>query len=297
MNQHNGSKSPNLGTHNIPVQPGDLDGFTIMRYAHLYRGRTSGGVEQYLRHLDRGLLQRHELTVLQMYLTTDETNDAISVEQIGRGRILWVPVPVLQTKSTLLDMPKRLSFVYGRGLGARQSIDSGQPRALSSPLLNLLSNLGGYLRYKTTILSGHLLDLLIAQKVDLLTLHWFSYDTDSLISRARKSKVPFVFINHFENTRLMMHRPQKWIPHAAGIGTVSCQGIPDDLRARCVNLSDAVDSEFFTPENARPIASPEHPVVLLPARIGDGKGHRDMLEAARILKGKKNRLRPTGLVE
>jgi glycosyltransferase involved in cell wall biosynthesis len=85
----------------------------------------------------------------------------------------------------------------------------------------------------------------------------------------------------------MMHWTQKWISHAAAIGTVSNRGIPDDLRARCVNLSDAVDSGFFDPENARPIAAPERPVVLLPARIGDGKGHRDMLEAARILKEKK----------
>ena len=76
---------------------------------------------------------------------------------------------------------------------------------------------------------------------------------------------------------------QKWIPRAAAIGAVSGQGIPDDLQDRCVNLSDAVDTEFFTPAKARPIPLSLRPVVLLPARIGGGKGHHDLLEAASIL--------------
>ena len=32
---------------------GTLDGLTILRYAHMYRERSSGGVEQYLLTLDR----------------------------------------------------------------------------------------------------------------------------------------------------------------------------------------------------------------------------------------------------
>jgi hypothetical protein len=35
-----------------------LEGITLLRYAHIYRDRTSGGAEQYLRQLNRGLLTR-----------------------------------------------------------------------------------------------------------------------------------------------------------------------------------------------------------------------------------------------
>ena len=35
------------------VPAGTLDDLTIMRYAHIYRNRTSGGVEQYLRDFDQ----------------------------------------------------------------------------------------------------------------------------------------------------------------------------------------------------------------------------------------------------
>ena len=287
MHQLNISNGLSSGSGHLPVEPGDLDGITILRYAHLYRGRTSGGVEQYLRHLDHGLLKRHRLTILQMYLTKDDEKQAIEVETVGEGRIVWVPVATLQTDSALADLPKRMGYVYSWTLRLRQQEGKGQYRAILSALRNLLRHRGGHLRYRTTLLSDSLYNVLATQNIDLLALHWLSYDTGAVISRALKARIPFVFINHFDNKRLSMHRMQKWIPYAAAIGTVSGQGIPNDIQDRCVNLSDAVDTEFFAAEKARPLRLPSRPVVLLPARIGDGKGHRDLLEAAGILIARK----------
>jgi glycosyltransferase involved in cell wall biosynthesis/peptidoglycan/xylan/chitin deacetylase (PgdA/CDA1 family) len=122
-----------------------------------------------------------------------------------------------------------------------------------------------------------------SHNVDLLALHWVTYDIEALVLRALKARVPFVFINHFDNGRLSLADTRKWISLAAGIGTVSGQGVPRDLRDRYVNLSDAVDTEFFTPEKARPAESPVRPIVFLPGRIEAGKGHHDLIEAARIL--------------
>src|ERR1700730_3072792 len=93
-----------------PILPGVLDGVTIMRYADVTRGRVSGGVEQYLRHLDHGLLQRHRLTVLQTYMTTSEANEPIEIENVGMGRILWVPVTIRQMGGVLTDLPRRMGF-------------------------------------------------------------------------------------------------------------------------------------------------------------------------------------------
>jgi glycosyltransferase involved in cell wall biosynthesis/peptidoglycan/xylan/chitin deacetylase (PgdA/CDA1 family) len=284
----NAPESQIFAPDELLTQPGALDGVTIMRYAHIYRERTSGGVEQYLRYLDRGLLQRHRLTVLQMHMTTtDDANDAIEVEKIGVGRILWVPVPVRHTNFALAGLAKRAGYVFRQSIRQYRAQREEQHSGMLSSLREVLLNGGDHLRYTTAIFSDRLRRLLGTQNIDLLVLHWLSYDTAGFTSRALKAEIPFVFINHFDNTRLSLSQTRKLIARAAAIGSVSGQGIPDDLLNRCVNLSDAVDTEFFAPEKARPIPQPEHPVVLLPARIGESKGHRDLLEAARILIARK----------
>ena len=270
------------------LKPGTLDGVTIMRYAHIYRERASGGVEQYLRHLNEGLLQRHRMTILQMYLTREDTSDAIEIENVGFGRILWVPVAIRQTNSVLADLPKRMGFIHRRALGLRKQEGEGQYRGLMFYGRTLFRHRCGHLRYKMTVLSDRLPRLLATQNVDLVILHWLTYDTDALISSALKARTPFAFINHFDNARLSLPQTRRCIVRAAGIGTVSNQGIPLCLRGRCVNLSDAVDVEFFNPANARPMQPPGRPMVLLPARIGVGKGHHDLIDAARILIAQKH---------
>jgi glycosyltransferase involved in cell wall biosynthesis len=283
MHQPNASEQEIFGREGPPVQPGALDGMTIMRYAHLYRDRTSGGVEQYLRLLNQGLLERHNLTVLQMHLVKDTSADVIEAENVGAGRILWVPVVASLAGSNLSDLPRRVGYVYGRMLEMHRQEGQGPFQARLSSLGNLLNHNGGHFRFKTTILSDHLRSLLVTNSVDLLAVHWLSYDTGALISRAVKTRTPFVFINHFDNARFSLPQTRKWIENAAGIGAVSGRAVPESLRSRCVNLSDAIDTEFFTPEKARPTRLAAGPVVLLPARIQAGKGHRDLIEAARIL--------------
>ena len=275
------------GSSDVPIRPGMLDGITIMRYAHIYRERASGGVEQYLRRLNQGLLQRHRLTVLQMHLTRDDGDDSIEIENVGIGRILWVPVPIRQTNSPLTDLPRRMRYVCRGTVGVCRQEGKGQCGAALSCVRSLLRHSGGHLRHKTAIFSDYLPRLLATQNVDLLILHWLTYDTDALISRALKARVPFLFINHFDNARFSFPRTRKRIAGAAAIGAVSDQGIPDRLRDRCVNLSDAVDTEIFTPGKARSMQPPARPIILLPARIGVGKGHHDLVDAARILIARK----------
>ena len=274
------------GDDDLSVSPGALDGVTIMRYAHIQRERTSGGVEQYLRHLDHSLLQRHRLTVLQIHFRGDDADDAIEVENVGRGRILWVPIPMRLRDSRLTDLPRQVGFVYDRMFQLHQQEGKGRYAAATASILSLLRHRGGHLLHKGTIISDRLPNMLATQNVDLLAMHWLSYDTGPLISRAIRAGIPFVFINHFTNERLSHPRTRKWITQASAIGVVSDQGIPDDLQARSVNLSDAVDTKFFAPEKARPRQKPEHPIVLLPGRIEAGKGHHDLMAAARILVAK-----------
>jgi glycosyltransferase involved in cell wall biosynthesis len=271
----------------LPVSAGELDGVTIMRYAHVNRQRASGGVEQYLRQLDRGLLQRHRLTVLQMHLVAEDADETIETENVGLGKILWVPVAMRQVASILVDLPTRIALIHKRTLRQGHEEGKGQFHATLSFLRNLSRHRGGHLRYRTTVFSDRLPQLLATHKVDLLSLHWLTYDTDSLMRRASNDKVPFVLVNHFDNRRFSLPLMRKWAGHAAAIGAVSGQHIPDEFRDRSVNLSDAVDTEFFAPQSTRSVQVSESPIVFLPGRIDLGKGHRDLIEAARIVAGRK----------
>jgi len=270
----------------LVVPPGALDGVTIMRYADITRGRASGGVEQYLRHLDHGLLQRHRLTVLQTYMTTGDANEPIEIENVGMGRILWVPVAIRQMGGVLTDQPRRMGILCRRLLHLWHQEGKGHYRAKLSAIWSVLRHAEDHLRYKTAVLGDHLSQLLVTHNVDLLALHWLNYDTGPLISRAGRAGIPYVFINHFSNTRFSMRLTRKWITNAAALGGVSDEGIPDFIRTQFVNLSDAVDTEFFSPESAQPAGRSLHPLVLLPGRIEHGKGHHDLIEVARLLKTK-----------
>ena len=277
----NKSKESNYGDLFIPA--GALDGVTIMRYAHVYRHRTSGGVEQYLRHLHQGLLERHRLTILQMHLVSSEARETIEIENIGAGRILWIPVPLRPAGPFLSDLPERIGYIYSRAHRSCRRLERRQYHAALSSLHSLWHHRGGHLRYSSIILSDHLSRLLTPYSVDLLAIHWATYDTRALVSQATKSKVPFVYINHFENARLSPQRRPRWITRAAGIAAVSGQAIPEDIQGRYFNLADAVDTQFFDPQAGSFDLIPRGKLVLLPARITPGKGHQDLLEVARIL--------------
>lgn len=264
-----------------------LDGVTIMRYAHVYRDRSSGGVEQYLRHLNYGILKKHRLTILQMHLSDQDAFDEPEIEDVGLGRILWVPVPVLHGKPGLTDFLRRIRFVHGRPSFRQYRKGVMQQPGKLSGAASLWRHRGGHLRYRSTILSDDLSRLLSRRDIDLLILHWLSYDVEALTRTAKKHGIPFVFINHFDNALLSSPMARKAIRNAAAVGTVSNCGIPDGFRGRIVNLSDAVDAEFFSPQKAHPIPTPRGPIILLAARVGVGKGHDDLLKAARILADRK----------
>jgi glycosyltransferase involved in cell wall biosynthesis len=283
-------------TQQIIAEPDDsgigygLDGITIMRYAHVYRSRTSGGVEQYLRHLDRGLLQNHRMTILQTHLSSSEETEDVEIEKVGMGQIIWVPIPVRQARPTLADLPKRIGYIAHKSAEIRRKNGQKGAAAISGAMTDLIRHRGGHLRYSTAILSDYLSLLMTSQRVDLLSLHWLSYETGGLAMKASRAGVPFLFINHFDNARFALSHTRKWIARAAGVAAVSDTGIPADLRANCVSLSDAVDTDFFDSKDARSPLPGSDAVVLLPGRITEGKGHQDLLVAASILARRKRKV-------
>jgi glycosyltransferase involved in cell wall biosynthesis len=263
--------------------PGVLDGLTIMRYAPVNRERSSGGIDRYLRCLDNGLLQRHRLTILQMHLVNQVGTSQIETEQVGMGHVVWIPVPILRTRSRFLDFPKRVRYVYDQTLRRCRLDGERMPNAVFSAVMGVFYHKLSHLPRKYIILSDPLSRRLLARKVDLLTVHWLTYDAKTLLLDAKNAGIPFTLIHHFDNEWFSQPEVREWLPDAAGIGTISAKAIPDHVRSRFTNLSDAVDTEFFAPNQASSRDRSTRPTILLPARIDKGKGHRDLLEAARTL--------------
>jgi glycosyltransferase involved in cell wall biosynthesis len=133
------------------------------------------------------------------------------------------------------------------------------------------------------VLSDPLASFLRNFDVDLLVIHGFGYDARILIERAQKTGIPFALINHFDNSAFCEPQVREWLPDAAGIGSVSARSMPEHVQGRCVNLSDAVDTEYFATEKAQSMPAVSRPMILLPAIIKMGKGQQDLAQAARIL--------------
>jgi len=259
----------------------NLDGITLLRYAHIYRDRTSGGAEQYVKQLNDGLLARNKMTILQMHLVSgDSARSTVEVEERGQGQIVWIPVSLHHEERSVRSLPRRIRLLACRRTLATTSTDK---RSVYSTILRVLGNSCGHFRYSAMILSEVLVDLLDEYNVDLILLHWLSYDVGTLLSNATKRRIPYAIIHHFDNGRLSMASSRRWVGEAAALGGVSGRNVPPGIQDRYLNLSDAVDVEFFSPARAKPIARPKGFVVLLPSRIVAGKGHADVLVAARSL--------------
>jgi hypothetical protein len=78
---------------------GRLDNLVIYRFA-LIRKNIGGGIEEHLNNVNRLLLERNNITIIQTYLNSLNDVASIKVEQIGRGRLIWIPLKRYKNTST-----------------------------------------------------------------------------------------------------------------------------------------------------------------------------------------------------
>jgi glycosyltransferase involved in cell wall biosynthesis len=233
-----------------------LSGITLFRFAHIFRSASAGGVESYLGDLNRRLLERNRMRILQMYLTPDDNALQIETEQVGRGKLIWIP-------SLLMTKPK-------------ESADRGR---------HLWRKLTRRFADEPMVRHNLLLSTLRAFEVDLGVFHWLSPDANVVRDHFMKAGTPFAVVNHFENSRLRQRRIRRQISGAKAVAGVSGVAVPKFLRSNFTNLSDGIATDFFCPTKAVPWSVDSmRPVILLPARIDEGKGHVDAIRALGWLK-------------
>ncbi len=265
------------------VRPGAFDGLTILRYAPFYKERSNGGVEQSLRALNHGLLQRHRLTILQVHRVNDVKKSRVEVEEIGKGRVIWTPVAYRRTSRRYADIPARAQFVLEQSFQTHRQNGEAARLAACGALHTVTRDRLEHLRHRIMILSDPLTQFLQNRRVDLLASHALTYDAGTLVSQAKAAGIPFVLVSHFDNSLFSEAHVREWIPDAAGVGSVSGRGLPEHVRGCCITLSDAINTEFFAPEAASAKQSAARRVILMPALVKPGKGQADLLKAAAIL--------------
>jgi glycosyltransferase involved in cell wall biosynthesis len=271
---------------------GSLDGKTIVRFSHSF---TDGaGIENHLEYLNRELLKRNAMNIIQIYMHSDKSLSTESIS-LGKGTLLKIPLP---------SIPRKKLQTTENGLHSLlmklRSISSHTPAIqftdtlkfiLYSTQIRILGESSRKL-YEKRFQEVEHLDVVIRKiftrsSVDLVVNHFAgSKDSLLLMQAAQHHSIPVLVINHFHN-RWLNYIPIREQLHFASLAAgVSGQNIPRYIQSRFVNLSNGIDTCFFRQSLATPPDgfNSNHPVILLPARFEHAKGHLDILKVAHILR-------------
>ncbi|MFP4013451.1 MAG: glycosyltransferase family 4 protein [Chitinispirillaceae bacterium] len=263
----------------------NLDGITILRFTHAFD--SGGGVELYLRDLNNTLLNRNNMTILQVHFSNGVLKPKETIHEKGRGKLVHIAIPPaihpsLEWRGTapmtnsFIKMSKKLirdHILYNPGL-----------KYLFMPFKKHYRKkaLGIETRDARRLFN----DLLSRYSINLISLHCLGgADTAELIEMATSGGIPFFYLNHYSNDKLSDLCIREQLTLANAVAGVSAIGVPGYLQKRYISLYDGINTDFYNRENVvLTSAYPDEPILLLPARICSGKGHEDLIEAAARLK-------------
>jgi glycosyltransferase involved in cell wall biosynthesis len=264
---------------------GVIDGISIVRYTHAFS--SGGGIENYLKELNRALLFRNAIKIIQINYLYGIDKPVETTCDIGRGVLvsIEIPPPIHPTQKQMVIKNNNYAIKSIASFLCEYGIHIPVIKQIISPLgKRLFSKPPGISSESTRELFN---DIFERNKIDLLSLHCLGADdTGQIIKMAVERNIPFFYLNHYENAKFCQFQLREQLSQASGIAGISTCGIPKFIKNRFVSLPDGVDTTFFSNRDYyAPIIKKEEPVVFLPARICKGKGHLDIIEAIAQLKG------------
>ena len=263
----------------------------MVRFAHMFREPEAGGTEQYLDCVNRMLLHRNCMTIVQTYDSTNVDGEPIETEKVGQGKLIWVTIGCERVPRWRTLAPanlRRAAESVSQMLNRNSTISEATGDRAWTPWLGGFAR---YLRYPDAYRYNRLVSVLNSHRVNLMPFHWLGPDIYTLAKNAVMTNVPFITINHYNNAKYGAYAVRRLVGEAAGLAGVSNKNIPRAVRHRYVNLSDAVDLEFFTPDQVKqPMSVDATSIILLPGRVTPSKGHLDALRALKILTSNGKRL-------
>jgi glycosyltransferase involved in cell wall biosynthesis len=277
--------------------PGCLDGKTLLRFAHTYD--EAGGMPVHLQSLNKHLLLRNNMTIVQLFVTIQDYPSNNIVERVGNGILIQVPVLSLKRKiSWAIRQKKSKEFMFLRkGIsipGIKRILKVIFHCHLFSIFLRYLDMSDRGSQGKISINEDRreirkiILRVLNNYNVDLIASHtrdrnWIS----SLIAIANMRRIPILLQYHSNNADFSTDRVSVFSHKVAGFGGVTDIGVPENLRKKFSPMYNGIDLDFFNPEkcgsNDELIFIKYKKIVLLPARISKIKGHLDLLTITKKL--------------
>jgi glycosyltransferase involved in cell wall biosynthesis len=265
---------------------GRLDGLTILRFAHAYE--CGGGVERHLDDLNRELGRRNRITTVQIQLTSDGNRLGEIEQKVGSSTLLTVPL--------LAQGVSKRTESEGQAAGVaflNRFLRVGLNLLLCTPKLNDVA-MRRLFKWRTVprrvgepeTAGAKAAEIMRRFAVDLVVLHTSGgADTSEIIEVARAAGVPLAIVHHFSNNRLGGISVRQQVCRVDGVAGASSVDVPRYLRTCFWNLSDAVDTEFYSREKARPRQdAASAPVLYAPGRLIPEKGQADVIEVASLLK-------------
>lgn len=264
---------------------GSLDGMTLVRFAHAFE--SGGGMERLLHDLDCALLERNAMTIIRIHIAGDCAMLAERTSEIGRGRLLMVPLPLADGDSLQIAPDVEPDALSMKERLRNRVLYHPWIWALGLERWNLARAIGR--RSGQVVGAGaKFAELADRFHIDLCMLHFFGgSDADEIVAQARLRGIPFALQNHYSNDRFLHLSIRKHATLANGVAGVNGLDLPDYVADRFCNLSDGIDVRFFERSRARLIHdAPLVPLILLPARVIRPKGHLDLVRVAACLKAK-----------
>ncbi|MFX0196075.1 MAG: glycosyltransferase family 4 protein [Candidatus Hodarchaeota archaeon] len=226
------------------------------------------------------------MTIFQMHLAEEDDECNVEIENIGEGKLIWVPSVFKKLKKG--EELKKANIKY---LIKKVGIKTFIGNYVKYYKHRFIDN--DAFHYCTYYISNQkILEVIDKHNLDLLVFHWISPDSQEIVQKSITKNIPFVVVNHFDNGRLKIKSVRRQISQAAAFAGVSNINVPSYLsNKKFTNVSDGVDTEFFKPENTRRLKIEcKEPFVFLPSRITPNKGHLDVVRAVSLLK--KSEIRP-----
>ncbi|MCP4991809.1 MAG: glycosyltransferase family 4 protein [Colwellia sp.] len=268
---------------------GALDGVSIIRFVHV--SGQGGGVEQYLAHLNRMLLMRNRMTILQLFPAIGENDLDEKIEKIGRGEIRLIPLPCFSKSVN----DKGVDFWERKSLektGFKQLITNMivyNPTLYRTFFKSYLKNRRRPFRNGEALGADSVVRRYIAQDhIDCVIIHYVTgRDSFDVMRACQEANSPYIIQNHYENSRFRYIAMRELSNGAACVAGVSQKGLPPYLKKRYNNLSDGIDTSFFSFEKASKLHNgPDKKFVILAARIYPDKGHIPLIKALSLLSRK-----------
>jgi len=275
-------------TRSWPQKPPlkSLEGVTLLRFNAEYTN--IGGIERYLQALNRELLKRNRMTIIQVYYTHDQNERGTKILDYDMGRLVLVPVySKKHEKTTVGGIIKKNAVSVCEALHIKRAVKRFVFRYAQFIMrFPILKNIFKSNEFDETAMAKTMDKVLTEYDVDLAGIHNWPGAEYPVVEALKRHNIPCYVQAHGANTGLTRYARSLMQDPSVILAGVNRREVPKEYTSRFTSLYDGIDDSLFRPGDELKGCQKGTKTVLLPARIGDpNKGHTDIIRVLRTMEG------------